>query len=145
MPVAFGGIALHAHHGDRISQIEKTVHVSLKVGLDDAFVVPIPYRFSRPSVDRPSTYLPRNAPLATMQVVNSGALKPALKIQFAKLRPIHAYGAVPDVEHASNARLQQAIEYIVGGSTLVPERKKVGSIYGSRCVPAHLAFFAKPL
>jgi hypothetical protein len=80
-----------------------------------------------------------------MDIFNSNALKPTLKIGFAQLRSVHAHRIVPDVEYATNSSGLQVVEYFVGRASLISESKKIGSVYGSRFIPERFAFFAQAL
>jgi hypothetical protein len=51
VPVALCWVALHAHQGDRITQIQKPMQVSTEIRDHHAFVIPIPNGLARARID----------------------------------------------------------------------------------------------
>src|SRR5262249_24474895 len=70
VPVALCWVALHAHHRDRIAEIQKSVQVSVEVRGNNTLVVPIPNRITGAGVDCFGSNVARDTPLSQVHVLN---------------------------------------------------------------------------
>lgn len=143
MPVALSWVAFHAHHGDRVTHIQKPVQISLEVWRYDAVVIPIPNCFAGTRIDCSGAHVSRHSPFAQVDIFDPCALKPTLKVGFAQLRSIHTHRIVANVEDTSNASRLQSVEYLVGLPPFISEREKVGPLDRSGLIPERLTLFAE--
>lgn len=135
-------IAFHAEHGDRISEVQKSVQVPTKMRNDYAFVVPFPNRVARAGLSRLCSHVSWHAPFPQMKVSEPLTFQRLLQIAFAQFGSIHADWIVPDVEYALHTGTYERIEQLLRRPTFIPNREKVCPIRGARFIPQRLTFRA---